>query len=104
MREIWILQPQFDSTRGARPFRLLAQPRFRAAYDFLVLRSQLGEADKALAQWWTEFQQVSNEQRSVMADFKLIGGSLADSNIQKIEAPKRKRRPRKRKPQAAATD
>ena len=104
MREIWILQPQFDSTRGARPFRLLAQPRFRAAYDFLLLRSELGEADKALAQWWTEFQQVSNEQRSVMADFKLIGGSAADSDIQKIEAPKRKRRPRKRKPQAAATD
>ena len=56
MREIWVLQPQFDNRRGARPHRLLAQARFRAAYDFLMLRAQLGQAARELADWWTTFQ------------------------------------------------
>ena len=47
---------QFDNRRGARPHRLLAQARFRAAYDFLMLRAQLGQAARELADWWTTFQ------------------------------------------------
>ena len=56
MQEIWTLQPRFQFTRGKRPQRLLAHPRFRAAYDFLLLRAAAGEADPELAEWWTEFQ------------------------------------------------
>lgn len=56
MREIWTLQPRFQHTKGKRPHRLAGHPRFRAAYDFLLLRAQAGEADQALADWWTEFQ------------------------------------------------
>jgi len=57
MREIWGLQPRFHNTKGKRPARLLAHPRFRAAYDFLLLRAESGdEALQELAQWWTDFQ------------------------------------------------
>lgn len=57
MREIWSMQARLNNTRGKRPNRLLAHPRFRAGYDFLLLRADAGEADPALAEWWTRFQE-----------------------------------------------
>lgn len=57
MREIWQLQPRFRKRRGKQPRRLLAHPRFRAAYDFLLLRAAVGEVDAELAQWWTDIQE-----------------------------------------------
>jgi poly(A) polymerase len=57
MREIWALQPRFLHRQGARVKRLLAHPRFRAAYDFLVLRAQAGEPGlREPAAWWTQAQ------------------------------------------------
>lgn len=56
MREIWQLQPRFEMRKGGRARRLLTHPRFRAAYDFLLLRAQAGEAPQELADWWTEAQ------------------------------------------------
>jgi len=56
MREIWALQSRFEHTRGKRPARLAAHPRFRAAYDFLLLRAHAGEVSQKLADWWTEYQ------------------------------------------------
>lgn len=56
MREVWLLQSRLQQCTGIKPYRLLVHPRFRAAYDFLVLRAETGGADKNLAQWWTEFQ------------------------------------------------
>lgn len=56
MREVWLLQSRLQQCTGIKPYRLLAHPRFRAAYDFLVLRAETGGADPKLAQWWTEFQ------------------------------------------------
>lgn len=50
------MQPRFLQRGGHRPFRLLEHPRFRAAYDFMVLRAQAGEADPELAEWWTQLQ------------------------------------------------
>lgn len=66
MREIWMLQPRFTRLQGGRPYRLLTHPRFRAAYDFLVLRAESGEADPALAEWWTRFQAADERERKVM--------------------------------------
>src|SRR3546814_8569828 len=54
--EIWALQPRFDMRRGGRAQRLLTHPRFRAAYDFIVLRAQSGELAQELADWWTQAQ------------------------------------------------
>ncbi|VAW73307.1 Poly(A) polymerase [hydrothermal vent metagenome] len=56
MKEIWKLQPRFSNRRPKSVPRLIAHPRFRAAYDFLLLRAGVGEAEEELADWWTEIQ------------------------------------------------
>lgn len=66
IKEIWALQPRFEQRAGKRPYALLEQPRFRAGYDFLVLRAEAGEIDRELADWWTRFQNVDGEQRAQM--------------------------------------
>jgi poly(A) polymerase len=54
MREIWDLQHRLVQRRS--PQKLAAHPRFRAAYDFLLLREQSGEALQEAGAWWTQFQ------------------------------------------------
>jgi len=54
-REIWQLQTRLRRIKGSRPQRLLQHPRFRAAYDFLLLRAQAGENEQDLADWWTRY-------------------------------------------------
>ena len=66
MREIWQLQHRFEQRGGKRVKRLMAHPRFRAAYDFLLLRAEAGEADAELAKWWTEIQDVEPELQNRM--------------------------------------
>lgn len=67
VRELWSLQPRFESIQGGRTLRLLGHPRFRAAYDFFLLRSETGEADPEMAAWWTRFQAASEaEQKSML--------------------------------------
>ncbi|HZV54487.1 MAG TPA: polynucleotide adenylyltransferase PcnB [Rhodocyclaceae bacterium] len=66
IKDIWGLQPRFEKRAGRGPARLVEQPRFRAAWDFLVLRAESGEAPKELAEWWREFQHASHEQREEM--------------------------------------
>ena len=68
IKEIWSLQPRFDQRSGQRPFRLIEHPRFRAAYDFLVLRGQSGEMSDdlplaELADWWERFQDADQAER-----------------------------------------
>ena len=55
-REIWQFQPRLLRRTGKRPQRLLAHPRFRAAYDFLLLRNRAGEPLQELCDWWTAAQ------------------------------------------------
>ena len=66
MREVWYLQPKFIQREGKRPYRLASHPRFRAAYDFLVLRAEAGEVDPELAAWWTRFQEATGTERESM--------------------------------------
>lgn len=63
--EMYQMQPRFLQRQGKRPERLLAHPRFRAAYDFLVLRAAVGEADPELAEWWTHIQTTSATPQAV---------------------------------------
>jgi len=67
MREIWSLQPRLERHGGKRALRLLGHPRFRAAYDFLLLRAETGDADPDVAAWWTRVQEVPPEERQEMA-------------------------------------
>jgi poly(A) polymerase len=78
MKELWTLQPRFEQRGGQRPIRLLALPRFRGAYDFLLLRCQSGEIEIELGEWWTEFQVATEERRAEM--------------LQPDTAPKKRRR------------
>lgn len=87
--DIWHLQSRFDFRRGKRPFRLLENKRFRAAYDFLALRAQAGEADQELVDWWTQFQDVSHEERQAMSEAAPNGPAGAGTG--------RRRRRRKRR-------
>ncbi|CAB1367968.1 polynucleotide adenylyltransferase PcnB [Denitratisoma oestradiolicum] len=86
IKEIWALQPRFEKRSGKFPYRLLEQPRFRAAYDFLLLRAGSGEVPQELADWWTEFQDADPERREAM--------QMADTS------PRKPRRRRSRGPKA----
>ncbi len=66
MREIWTLQSRFRRRGGQAAFRFLEHKRFRAAYDFLLLRTQAGEDYAELSEWWTRFQEVDQTQRRTM--------------------------------------
>ncbi|NRB37549.1 MAG: polynucleotide adenylyltransferase PcnB [Pseudomonadales bacterium] len=56
MKEIWEMQLRLPKIQGNHPLKLLEHPRFRAAYDFLLLREDAGEIEAGLGQWWTDFQ------------------------------------------------
>lgn len=92
MREIWQLQPHFAHRRGRRPYRLLTQARFRAAYDFLVLRARYENGLQETADWWTRFQHADEALRQNMTD-----NAPAPETAEK----KRRRKPRKKKSNAA---
>ena len=92
MKEIWLLQQRFEQRAGQRPFRLLEQPRFRAGFDFLLLRCASGEIDPELGLWWDEFQDASDERRTEMLQPEKAG-----------DKKRRRRKPRK-KPAAHAAE
>jgi poly(A) polymerase len=62
MREIWMLQMRLEQKGGRRARRVLEHPRFRAAYDFLLLRGEAGEVSQEICDWWTEFQQSPGQE------------------------------------------
>ena len=66
MREIWELQSRFARRSGKNAFRLVENKRFRAAYDFLLLRAHAGEESQELADWWTRFQEVDADGQAEM--------------------------------------
>jgi poly(A) polymerase len=77
MREIWLMQPRFDKRTGSGVFTLVEQPRFRAGFDFLRLRAQVGEVDEELAHWWETFSTASEERRRDMVDAQRNSGKGA---------------------------
>lgn len=87
MQDIWVFQERLQNSHGVKALRMLAHPRFRAAYDFLLLRAESGEEVTELAEWWTKLQQADPEQQKLMVH----------------EKPKAKRRRRRRKSKAAAS-
>jgi poly(A) polymerase len=91
IKDIWLLQPRFEQRAGKRPYALLEQPRFRAGYDFLLLRAEAGEIDGEIADWWTRFQEADGEERAEM----LLPEQAGD---------KKKRRRRRKKPAAHDVD
>ena len=93
MKEVWALQPRFEQRTGKRPFSLLGQERFRAGYDFLLIRAQSGEVPMELAEWWERFQDASPEERQAM----MLPARAGDP------ATRRKRRRRRKRPASATS-
>ncbi|MEZ2353617.1 polynucleotide adenylyltransferase PcnB [Caballeronia sp. RCC_10] len=81
MREIWGLQHRLEK-RGRSALKLLEHQRFRAGYDFLLLRCESGELDAEVGQWWTDFIESDHAQRET-----LLAQGGKDPN-----APKKRRR------------
>ena len=89
LRELIGLQARFERRDGRRSLRLLAHPRFRAAYDFLLLRAAAGEVAQELADWWTEVQTLPPEQQLERAAQVAVAAPAA--------TPGKRRRRRRRK-------
>ncbi|KPQ27505.1 MAG: poly(A) polymerase [Marinobacter excellens HL-55] len=92
MKEIWELQIRLPRRQGKRAFATLTHPRFRAAYDFLLVRESAGEIEPGLGKWWTEFQRVDERAQEKML-----------SELGSATAPRKRRRKRSpvtRPPQA----
>jgi len=81
-RQIWLNQVRLTKTRGKRAMSILNQPRFRASYDFLLLRAMDDESLEPLGEFWTEAQ---------------VGQPVAAAP----QAPKKRRRRRRRRPSGA---
>ena len=97
MRDIWSMQPRFERRVGKAPYKLLEHPRFRAGYDFLLLRCQSGELEMELGDWWTAFYEGDPTQREQL----LVTASAAPQGAKRKRPPRRA--PRNRGG-AAATD
>ncbi len=108
MREIWFMQPRFERRQGKSIYRMLEQPRFRAACDFLQLRAASGQFDSVVAQWWMDLANGDDDTRAEMIEHMANQPRQHASeddygNGPAPQAPvaKRRRRPRRRRPEGA---
>ena len=91
IREIWEMQLRLPRRQGNRAARLMEHPRFRAAYDLLLLRENSGEDLGGLSQWWTDYQNANEQNRDQM---------IKHQGADKPKRPRRRRsKPRKETPQ-----
>ena len=88
MRDIWMMQPRFEKRVGSGPWTLVDHVRFRAGFDFMRLRADVGEVDVLLADWWQEFSLADDASRE---DLLQQARAVAPPDA----APKKRRRRRK---------
>ncbi len=101
MEEIWALQPRFEQRVKKRVMRLLSHPRFRAAFDFLVVRGEADPELAELAQWWDEAQTTdSSELGELLPPLTAapVSTTASDESAAPHAAPRKRRRRRRRKP------
>ena len=71
IKDIWVLQLKLHSRIGKQPYKTLKHPRFRAAYDFLLLREKAASNKKYLGDWWTDFQKNDDSiKKSLIKDLR----------------------------------
>ncbi len=63
MSEIWRLQIRFENLSQKKVYRFFTHPRFRAAYDFMLIRSESDQFDKNLSRWWEKFVNSDDKTR-----------------------------------------
>jgi len=98
MHEIWFMQPRFDHVHPRTIWRMLEQPRFRAAVDFLQLRAEAHEVDSVFAQWWMDLANGSDAERARMIEEKIV----EQRTRQDSQGKAKRRRPRRRGGRKAA--
>ena len=97
IRDIWFMQARFERVNAKAIWRMLEQPRFRAAVDFLQLRAEAREVDSVMAQWWMDLANADPDNRVPMIE------SYQQSHRDRPAAAVRKRRRKpRRKPGSAA--
>lgn len=99
MEDIWRLQPRFERRVPSVAFKLIEHPRFRAAYDFLLIRASSGEVSHELADWWTAFEEApADERKDMLQDLAKQSRVRPREAGQDSVEPKKRRRTRRRKP------
>jgi len=99
MQEIWVLQPRFEQRVKKRIFRLMTHPRFRAAYDFLLLRAGESPAIAELGRWWTQAQTLPHDELAAQLSALATAEPAATAATgEATTAPAKRRRRRRRKP------
>jgi poly(A) polymerase len=92
-KDIWQLQLRLERSQGTRAFKMIENPKFRAAYDLLLLRGEVESGNIAkIADWWKSFVEADETERG-----EIVKSSSKGSNSRNRNAPQRKRR---RKPAA----
>lgn len=99
VREIWDMQMRLTRRNPRRAGELVSHPRFRAAYDFLLLREAAGEDTGGMGHWWSQFLKDNP------APVQQTPDNLSFEESQELQEPlgstddrPRKRRPRRRRP------
>jgi len=82
MREIWLMQPRFDRRTAASAASLVDQARFRAGYDFLRLRADVGEVPVELADWWEDYSLGTDEERDALVD------DVRSTQVRRVHGPR----------------
>jgi len=121
MKIIWMLQIRFERRTGKNPYTLIEHPKYRAGYDFMLLRSQLGHVPAEQVQWWERFVACDEAEREtmVLAQERACRGSSrkrfvavkksettdaeVNQTIEAIEATRKPRRRRRRHAEGSAT-
>lgn len=98
MKDIWILQDKLARREGKRAFKTFEHLKFRAGYDFLLLRAEIENTPELieLAKWWTDFQTVSNDAR-----MQMIKG-IKSSPGSKRRTPRKRKKPTESSPNTSA--
>ena len=100
MREIWSMQPRFEKRSGSAPFGLVEQARFRAGFDFMCLRAEVGEVDVELADWWEDFSLADDESRVALLQAVKPAPRAVRGEGEAKKRPRRRRKPAGANPDA----
>jgi len=96
MKDIWILQDKLERREGKKAYKTFEHVKFRAGYDFLLLRAEIESANidkdnsaiNELAQWWTDFQSTSHETQEQMIK------SASTLRTSARRSPRKRRKPK----------
>jgi poly(A) polymerase len=98
MRDMLAMQPRFHRREGRKALALVENARFRAAYDFLLLRCECGLEDPGIGEWWTRIQALPLAERQSLVD---AGAAHGPGAAEPGRRRRRRRRGRRRQPSGA---